>query len=979
MNTATDPTRVGLGASRHSIATRAVVTGERSSGLPARLAIRWHPLAFSCAFILLAALGWQSKRTQEAVLATNQSVSQSLEVITAAQAMLSSLQDIETGSRGFVLTGEREYLEPYEAGLRQLEAHRRGLQTLLADRQYPDLRWFTQLDTHIADLVVIAADNIQTRRDVGLQDAADHVKEAGGKQIMDRLRVLLGAVQLHERRQLSMANRAVSHTVEHSRRLAIIGSLMVAALFFAALWAIRHNLRIRQVLMAAARAGEARLAALLQAVPDNLYAIDRQRQVTYLPQANGNRAPGPGAIEPLLLSLLEETGDPLQLRQTTWCDTSRRRTFEVRLVPTGLGDHLAIARDVTELQRSRDTLEDQKVFLRRVVDSDENLIFVRDQTGHFLLCNNAFAALLDSRPQAIEGRRAEDIAGGQLLLPLLQGEAELLRNGGELHIAELGITDAHGEERWLQVDKRPMTMSNGTCLFVTVAVDMSLRRRMEQMKTEFISTVSHELRTPLTAIRGALGMLLGGIAGEISDTARPLLDIAHKNSERLVRLINELLDIEKLEAGRLLFRFSRCDVPALVEQSLTDIKPYGDEYGVSLAAVLPDGPLQAEANLDPDRFAQVMANLLSNAIKHSPTGGVVSVDLRRDGDTVEIGVQDQGEGIATEFRSRIFERFAQADSSDARKRGGTGLGLSITRSLVQQMNGQIGFDSAPGQGTRFWLRLPVLPAPSPPDATASPLAPRILVVEPDTFAAEQLARALQRHGYATLVATTAAQARERLVEFDILALTLSPALGDESSIAFLQNLRSQDAYRHLPVLIVNLQPQRRDDDDGALRGGAVGVIDWLHTPVDLSRIMEAVRTGLPVDCAGSRILHVNGDPTLRMLLARLLAPLAIELQEAATLADARRLLDEHPYALAIIDLSLLDGDGSELFDQLTQSQPPPPVIILCAADSPEQDGGRALRQLLRSRHDGDELAMMIQRQLHVWPPGRPLNSDEVNA
>ncbi len=966
--------------------------------MPAKPAVSWHSLAFVSAFILLVALGWQGKRTQEAVLAANRSVSHSLEIITAIQSMLSSLQDIETGSRGFVLTGEPSYLEPYEQGRRQLEAHRRGLQGLVQDRQYPDRRWFDQLDTHIALRLAIAAQNIQARRDTGLQGAVEHLRQAGGKQIMDRLRALLGSVEQHERQGLAAANRAVAETIDRSRRLGLAGSLMVATLFLAAIWAIRRNLRIRQALATKAQAGEARLGALLQAIPDNLYAIDRQQRVTALSRANDNRGPALDSIQPLLADLLQQEEHSLQLRRSTWCEMDRQRTYEVRLAPTGLGDYLAIAREITELQRSRDTLEDQKVFLRRVVDTDENLIFVRDEQGRFLLCNNAFAALLNSQADAIEGRRVEAIPGAPLLLPLLQGEAELLGGSGELRITEVGLTDAMGQERWLQVVKRPLTMSNGACHVVTVAVDISLRRRMEQMKTEFISTVSHELRTPLTAIRGALGMLVGGIAGEIGSSARPLLDIAHKNSERLVRLINDILDIEKLEAGRLPFHFSRCDVQGLVGQALEDLRPYADEYGVSLSFATANGPV-AEANLDPDRFAQVMANLLSNAIKHSPAGGVVSIDLRGDGQTLEIGVQDQGQGIPEDFRSRIFERFAQADASDARKRGGTGLGLAITRTLVQQMQGRIGFDSQEGQGTRFWIRLPLAPAQiqaqpqpqtqaqtgTPPGATSlQPAADerqppaRILLLEPDVQAAEQLAIALQQQGYATLIADTAAQARELLAEFSVQALTLSPALNDEDSISFLQSLRSQAGYRHLPVLIVSLQPQRRDNDDGALRGGAVGVVDWLHKPVDLDRVMEVVRACLATTGSRPRILHVEDDEDLRMLLARLVTSLEIDLQGAATLGEARRLIDEHRYDLAIIDLMLPDGDGSELFDQLAQALPPPPVIIFSALDSPVHDSRLALRQLVKSRHDGHQLAALIQQQLQHWPAGQTEDLDEAN-
>ncbi len=513
-------------------------------------------------------------------------------------------------------------------------------------------------------------------------------------------------------------------------------------------------------------------------------------------------------------------------------------------------------------------------------------------------------------------------------------------------------------------------------------------QRASRYKSEFLANMSHELRTPLNSSLILAKLLADNTSGNLSDEQVRFAQTIYSAGNDLLQLINDILDIEKLEAGRLPFHFARCEVLTLVEQALVDLKPYGDEYGVGLVLVTPNGAHLGEANLDPDRFAQVMANLLSNAIKHSPAGGVVSVDVRRHGDSLEIGVQDQGQGIPEDFRARIFERFAQADSSDARKRGGTGLGLAITRSLVQQMHGRIGFDSQQGQGTRFWLRLPVASTPSASPPTVAQALPqagkngpveRILVLEPDAAAAEQLATALQQHGYGTLIADTAAQAREMLAEFSIQALTLSPALSDEDSIAFLQNLRSQNAYRHLPVLIVSLQPQRRDNDDGALRGGAVGVIDWLHKPVDPSRVMEVVQACLRTNGARPRILHVEDDEDLRVLLARLVEPLAIDLHGASTLTEARHLIDEQHFDLAIIDLMLPDGDGSELFDQLAQSTPPPPVIIFSALDSPVHDSRLALRQLVKSRHDGDELAALIQQLLQTWPPSQTQISEEVNA
>ncbi|WP_312253760.1 ATP-binding protein [Stutzerimonas nitrititolerans] len=948
-----------------------------------RAARGWHYLAFVLAFLLLAILGWHGKRTQEALLANNRSVTQSLEVITEVQAMLSSLQDIETGSRGFILTGDPNYLEPYTLGLSRLEQNRRALELQLQGRDFPGRPWFEMLDATIAERIEVAAANIQHRRDAGLEAAVERVQRTAGRQLMDRLRGLLNAVVQQERSQLEASNRKVAGTTERSQQLALLGSLIVVLLFLAALWAVQRSLRIRHQLALTAQAGEARIGALLEAIPDQLYAVDARLRVSNLSMGT-SPGPTPEVIEPLLLDLLKQHEDD-PVRHRLWCEPQGRRIFEVRLVSTGLGDHLAIARDVTELERSRESLRDQEAFLRRVVDTDENLIFVRDQQGRFVLCNNALAKLINLQPQHIERRLPDDIDPSHLLMPLLVGEEELRQGSGELRISEVALTDSDGQERWLQMIKRPLRVSAGACHVVTVAVDISQRRRMEQMKTEFISTVSHELRTPLTSIRGALGMLVGGIAGPIDDSAQPLLAIAHKNSERLVRLINDILDIEKLDAGRMVFDSRCCDIRALVEQSLFDMAPFASEYSVSVVLAPQASPPNTSATVDPDRFAQVMANLLSNAIKHSPRGGTVTVDLRADGDEVEIGVQDEGAGIPDNFRSRIFQRFAQADSSDVRQRGGTGLGLAITRALVEQMQGQVGFESSPGLGSRFWFRLPLqaqTPAgPRPADAPSrmAESEGRILIVEPDRLSAEQLAKALSRHGYAASIASNVADAWALLARNGVDALTLSAALVDEDCGAFLKSVRNQPVYRTLPVLIVGLQPQRRETDDSTLQGGAVGVIDWLQTPFDPTRVATMIQACLPQPGARHRILHVEDDEDLRAVLARGVAALDVELLGVATLGEARQLIETRRFDLVILDLVLPDGSGTELFDALARSVPAPPVILFSALDAPVVDSRLMLRQLVKSRHDSDQLVRLIQQLLLHWPSGQHNDNHEVQT
>jgi signal transduction histidine kinase len=227
---------------------------------------------------------------------------------------------------------------------------------------------------------------------------------------------------------------------------------------------------------------------------------------------------------------------------------------------------------------------------------------------------------------------------------------------------------------------------------------------VEQMKNEFVSTVSHELRTPLTSIRGALGLLSGGVAGPLPSMAAEMIGIAHKNSERLIRLINDMLDLEKVESGKLDFELVPVDLGALVAQAAQAHHGYAQERGVSVEVVV-EAP-GARALVDEGRFLQVLANLVSNALKFSPEGQPVVLRLARHGTGLRVSVEDRGPGIPEAFRSRIFQKFAQADGSDTRRRGGTGLGLSIAQAFMERMGGALGFTSEEGVGTTFWAELP---------------------------------------------------------------------------------------------------------------------------------------------------------------------------------------------------------------------------------------------------------------------------------
>jgi PAS domain S-box-containing protein len=236
--------------------------------------------------------------------------------------------------------------------------------------------------------------------------------------------------------------------------------------------------------------------------------------------------------------------------------------------------------------------------------------------------------------------------------------------------------------------------------------DITERKRIEQMKNEFVSAVSHELRTPLTSISGSLALIVSGMLGDLPINMSNMLGIAHKNAQRLTLLINDLLDMEKLLAGKMAFDMRVQLLLPIMEQALEGNKAYADTFGISL--VLHAELTDVWVNVDAQRLQQVMANFISNAVKFSPPNGQVEIQVSAREQQVEIAVVDHGPGVSDEFRTRIFQKFAQADSSDSRQRGGTGLGLAISKAFVERMHGSIGFESEPGQGATFFARFPVV-------------------------------------------------------------------------------------------------------------------------------------------------------------------------------------------------------------------------------------------------------------------------------
>jgi len=457
------------------------------------------------------------------------------------------------------------------------------------------------------------------------------------------------------------------------------------------------------------------------------------------------------------------------------------------------------------------------------------------------------------------------------------------------------------------------------------------RKKIENLKSEFISTVSHELRTPLTSIKGSLGLIVAGVTGKLSDGLNDMVNIAYNNSDRLVRLINDILDIEKIEVGKMEFNMEVLELAPLMERVVAENKGYAEEYKVRLELFnsLPDIKVQ----VDTDRIIQAITNLISNAVKFSPEDTIVAVNVSARRQGIRISVSDRGPGIPEEFRDKIFSKFAQADATDSRAQGGTGLGLSISKAIVEEHFGNIGFDTVVGDGTTFYIDLPKYYERLEASPYATQIAkntPRVLIVEDDRDIAKLLELMLARDGVKADIAYNAADAKLALMETHYDAMTLDLALPDQDGISLVREIRQIEKIRDLPIVVVSAKAVEGKKE---LNGHAFGIIDWIQKPIDQeylnTTLMRAIRSGPNYK---PHILHVEDDLDVAHVVSTLIDEIAI-VTLATSLEEGKDLLRSQNFDLVILDLMLPDGAGEDLLVEAHKiGVDPPPFIVFSAKE-----------------------------------------------
>lgn len=605
---------------------------------------------------------------------------------------------------------------------------------------------------------------------------------------------------------------------------------------------------------------------------------------------------------------------------------------------------------------------------RLAVEACPNGMVIIDRDGRIAMANVAIETQFGYRQEELLGHSVD------MLVPVRPRSQDARDRGASNRPAErhhIGADVDHfgwrkdGSEFPIEVVLTPIG-ARKDCLVLGVIIDLSERRRIERLKDEFVSTVSHELRTPLTSISGSLGLLMGQWAGKLPESAARLLEIAHKNSQRLVRLINDILDIEKIESGHVVFNLSRIGLRQLVEQAIESNRGFAESYGVRvrLDAASEDG----KVNVDPDRLSQVMTNLLSNAIKFSPPDQEVLVAVEKYGNALRVSVRDHGVGIPAAFKPHIFEKFAQADATDSRQKGGTGLGLSIAKKIVERLGGAAGFADALGGGTIFHIELPACDgadaADIDPEAGQSTV--RILLCENDREAATALRERLRPAGFAVDVAYTAAAAVAHANATSYAAVLVNLRLPDGDGISLILRMRALANHRDTPMIVISDDAARGRND---VRSSRLNVLDWLSVPVEFERLVQILKASTaPQSHRRARILHLDDDYDVLAVVTDALRTMA-DVVSVDSIESARRTLTTERIDLAVLDISLGTGSGLDLLPHLRDRLGNViPVIIFSAHDAGLACDEQVQVALSKSHASIDNLVAAVSDRLALLPP-----------
>ena len=897
---------------------------------------------FVAAAIILVFAGWESYRNTTRFAEAAQWQKHTYEVLRTLDETESRLVDAETGQRGYLLTGDDAYLDTYRASIKNLDQVTGHLKDLTSDNPNQQKR-IQALESLIELKLAELQGTIELRRQGAVASANQIVLQGSGKQWMDQIRSQVAEMAEEENDLLGLRTQETHESIARSTTAITVGTLVSILLLLLCFGLLSRELSERKRVEAALVDSEKWLSTTLGSIGDGVIATDMNGAITFMNSVaqsltGWNVEEAQGKTMDLVFDLVnKDTRRPIEnpvkkvfregkvvgLADHTLLISKKGREFDIEdsaaPIVTAAGENLGVVlvfRDITELKKAREELEG--VFTLSI-----DMICIAGYDGYFKRLNPAWQKTLGYSTAELMARPYSEFVHPEDREATIQ-RAESFKTKGNIVAFTNRYLCKDGSYKWLMWNATPFAEQQ---LIYAVARDITEFKQMQEglilakeeaersnkFKDQFLSTMSHELRTPLNAVMGFSDMLSEERYGLLNDRQRRYVTHINTGGRHLLRLINDILDLSKIEAGRLQLAIESVPIKPSFAEVFDCLRPLADKKCQTLVV---QSSLDLSVRADATRFRQVLMNLVGNAIKFTPEGGKIELAAQQLGEVVRVEVRDSGPGIPAGEQQRIFEAFHRLQQSDKTSEG-TGLGLAITRRLVELHGGRLGLESKPGSGSCFYFTLPITASLQreevhKPEPGLNPSAsPRILVIEDESAAAQLLHSQLVSSGYEVLLCDNRARAVEMAVELRPDAITLDIMMKPVNGWELLSDLKSDVRTAKIPVIVVSAVDQ-------PATGALLGADEYIVKPVEKATLLAAVERCLNLRGQmgrGRPILVVDDDAPTREFIAEMLSKHGYVVSTAADGFEARAQVAASLPELVILDLIMPNLSGFQLLGE----------------------------------------------------------------
>ena len=622
--------------------------------------------------------------------------------------------------------------------------------------------------------------------------------------------------------------------------------------------------------------------------------------------------------------------------------------------------YYAVGRDITRRKQAEDALEQEQSLLKAFMDNTTDHIYFKDKESRFIRINKAQTNLfrLSDAREAI-GRTDAEFFTKEHAQQAYADEQDVIRSGIPMAAKEEKETWPSGEETWVSTTRAPLFDRSGQ-IIGTFGISRDITERVraqeelqaakeaaeyaDRAKSDFLANMSHELRTPLNAIIGFAEILRDEIIGPIRPDQKDLVVDIHTSGRHLLNMINDILDLSKIEAGTMDLDFETFSIVDTMEEVNTVVNALASKKRIHL---IQEFDRDITVTADKTKFKQILYNLLANGVKFTNEGGRVTTKLEISEDSLLVRVIDTGVGITPEDQEMLFQAFTQVDTSKARAHEGTGLGLALTKRLVELHGGEIWVESTVGEGSTFSFTLPIQrhaassPAPTPSNLPSTADNRTILVAEDNEQAAHLLGIYLMEAGYRVEYATDGEAAIAKAAEIKPFAITLDIMLPKKDGWQVLRALKANPDLQSIPVIIVSITEERQ-------LGFGLGAVDHLVKPIDKTALLASLRSlRLPEQDGGVRILIVDDDPQAIRLLLTVLESEGYDVLSAHGGQEGIDLAVAEAPSLIILDLAMPEVDGFQVVKRLAEHPGACdiPIVICTAMDLTDEEKDRLNGQI----------------------------------